>query len=141
MDKELYKGENICSDLDVYRLLVQPKVKKNVTIEEFFLIYGINCLIDQTIARSKMGKKAKYTVKDITRFLWCNSNFGSNDQILLSVEFNNNQTSFDNLNLLPAYMFFKVNQRNVRRKIKQCDFFAVKFHRWYAIAKAKKNPV
>jgi len=139
MVKELYKGVDICSDLDIYRLLVQPKVKKNVTIEEFFLIYGINCLIDQTIARSKMGQKFVYTKEDITKFLWRNSNFGSNDVSMLDELGHNEQVTFDDLSLIPAYMFFNSSQRNVRRKIKQCDFFAVRFHRWYAIAKI--NPV
>ena len=140
---DLYDGKDIVSDLDIYRLIVYPKIEKNsVGIDEFFEVFGINCLIDRTIAISKLGQKKQYTEKDIAKFFWRNSNFGADD--LFMVDHMNNielKKSSVNLCLKPAYMFFKIAQRNVRRKIQNCEFFAIKFHRWYALGIDQKNPV
>ncbi|ETR66503.1 MAG: hypothetical protein OMM_12716 [Candidatus Magnetoglobus multicellularis str. Araruama] len=137
---ELYKGDDIVSDMDIYRLMVQPKLEASVSIDEFFEAFGITCLIDKTFAINKLGKKKSYTVKEITKFLWRNSNFGDNDICMVDhMEKIEWKKSDMNLCLQPAYLFFKIDPRNVRRKIKKCEFFAIRFHRWYALT--IKNPV
>jgi len=134
---KLYKGDEITSEIDVYRLIVQPKLKESITIDNFFKLYGIIDIIDKSIIKSKLGIKKKYTIKEITMFFWENSNFGDSGSSYENIldEIDNKESTDCQFKLVPAYLLLKAyTQRSVRRKIKQCDFFAIKFNRWHALA-------
>ncbi|ETR65695.1 MAG: hypothetical protein OMM_13857 [Candidatus Magnetoglobus multicellularis str. Araruama] len=88
--------------------------------------------IDRSVLLSAMGKGLR-SLEDVSKYFWSRSNYGEGDFCLhdQASEFEQEPGS---VVLLPSYRFFTIAMRNVRRRIKLCEFFAIKLHRWYSFA-------
>jgi len=123
--------EEISTSNDVYGILRSQFGGEWVTIDALCNVLRIDG-IDRSVLLSALGKGV-LTLADVSKYFWSQSNYGEGD-FCLHEHGSEFEQEPDSVVLLPSYRFFTIAMRNVRRRIKLCEFFAIKLHRWYSFA-------